>query len=226
MLIPLSPDLHEGAPLGERLYAELRRSILDCRLRPGADIYENELATRYAVSKSPVRDALMRLRVDGLVDVAPRRGYRVKPVSVADVAEMYAMRLIYERAAITELLRLSGAAVFAELDRFSTSDHAADLSAWIAENREFHSTLARLSGNMRLYGATCRLLEESDRIMHLGLTVKPYPEPTPRFGQAHAEIIEAIQRREKRRALALISGHIEGSRDRALKALRAEAVVV
>lgn len=226
MLTPLPPDHGNASPLGERLYAELRQAILDCRLKPGAEIYESELASTYAVSKSPVRDALMRLRVDGLVDVAPRRGYRVKPVSIADVAEMYAMRLIYERASITELLKHADATAFAELDRFSRSDHAADLAAWITENREFHATLARLSGNMRLYRSTCKLLEESDRIMHLGLTVKPYPEPTPRFGHAHAEIIDAIQRREKRSALALISGHIEGSRDRALKALRAEPVVV
>jgi DNA-binding GntR family transcriptional regulator len=69
-------------------------------------------------------------------------------------------------------------------------------------------------------------MEESDRIMHMGLSAKPHQDPIPRFGQAHEEIIAAIQERNKRVALALIAGHIEGSRDRALRALRAQPIVM
>jgi DNA-binding GntR family transcriptional regulator len=213
------------AGLGERLYAELRQAILDCRLPPGAEVYENELARSYAVSKSPVRDALQRLRVDGLVEVMARRGYRIKPVSLADIADLYELRLAYERQSIAGLIARADDATLAGLERYRAYEHGGDLAAWIAENRAFHTTLARLSGNARLYEATRKLLEEADRVMHLGLSARARPAPAPRFGQGHDEIIAAIQRRDRRRALALIGGHVEASRDRALAALRALPVV-
>lgn len=214
------------AGLGERLYVELRQAILDCRLRPGAEVYENELARSYAVSKSPVRDALLRLRVDGLVEVIARRGYRIKPVSLADIADLYELRLVYERQSLNNLIARADAATLSGLDRFRAYDHGGNLDAWIAENREFHTTLARLSGNTRLHEATRKLLEEADRVMHLGLTTKAEPAPAPRFGRGHDEIIEAIQHRDKRKAAALMTGHIEDSRDRALAALRAQPVIM
>lgn len=214
------------AGLGERLYVELRRAILDCRLRPGAEVYENELARSYAVSKSPVRDALQRLRVDGLVEVIARRGYRIKPVSLSDIADLYELRLVYERQALSNLITRADAAMLSGLDRFLAYDHGGNLDAWIAENREFHTTLARLSGNARLHEATRKLLEEADRVMHLGLSATAEPAPAPRFGRGHDEIIEAIQRRDRRRAAALMTGHIEDSRDRALAALRAQPVIM
>jgi DNA-binding GntR family transcriptional regulator len=214
------------AALGEQVYAQLLEAILDCSLRPGSEVFEGELAERYAVSKSPVRDALIRLRSDGLVEVSARRGYRIKPVSLADVVEMYAMRMIYERAAVTGVIQHADDAALAALDRFNTSENAGDLRRWVLENRDFHSALAQLSGNSRLHHAARKLMEESDRIMHMGLSAKPHQDPIPRFGQAHAEIIAAIQERKKRVALALIAGHIEGSRDRALRALRAQPIVM
>lgn len=216
-------DLESG--LGERLYAELRQAILDCRLAPGAEVYESELARSYAVSKSPVRDALQRLRVDGLVEVMARRGYRIKPVSLTDITDLYELRFAYERQSLTGLIERADDVALASLDRFKAYDHGGDLGAWIAANREFHTTLARLSGNARLHEATRKLLEEADRVMHLGLSVRARPAPPPRFGQGHDEIIAAIQRRDRRRALALMSGHVEASRDRALAALRAQPVV-
>src|SRR5688572_13601110 len=74
----------EGRLLREKVYDELRADMIACRLAPGTEIRESELALRFGVSKSPVRDALMRLEREGLVITLPRQGYRVAPVSVAD----------------------------------------------------------------------------------------------------------------------------------------------
>ena len=70
------------------IHEKLREEILACRLSPGADLREQELASRFQVSKSPVRDALLRLEREQLVTIAPRQGYRVAPISLSDIIAM------------------------------------------------------------------------------------------------------------------------------------------
>ena len=65
------------------VYERIRGEILSCALRPGTQLQERDLALRYEVSKSPIRDALLRLQEQNLIEVLPRKGYRVRPVSVA-----------------------------------------------------------------------------------------------------------------------------------------------
>src|SRR5882757_9697413 len=94
-----TPPKQSGTPLlRESAYAQLRAEILSCELPPGAEIREAELAARFQVSKSPVRDALMRLEREGLVITIPRQGYRVAPISLADVQDMFHLRGVLERA--------------------------------------------------------------------------------------------------------------------------------
>ena len=87
---------------GTRIYDELKRSILTCELLPGTDLREQELALRFEVSKSPVREALQHLVRDGLVTVMPRQGYRVSAISLTDARDMFAFRCALEVACIVE----------------------------------------------------------------------------------------------------------------------------
>ena len=70
--------------LRDNVYHSLRSDILSCRLPPGGEIRESELAERYEVSRQPVREALLRLEREHLVTVQPRQGYRVNPISLGD----------------------------------------------------------------------------------------------------------------------------------------------
>ena len=74
--------------LRENVYESLRSDILTCRLAPGDDMREQELAERYAVSRQPVREALLRLEREHLVTVQPRQGYRVNPISLSDARDL------------------------------------------------------------------------------------------------------------------------------------------
>ncbi|MDP6925550.1 MAG: GntR family transcriptional regulator, partial [Rhodospirillales bacterium] len=67
----------------DSVYSRIRADILTCGLAPGSRVFENDLAERYGVSKSPVRDALLRLQEHGLVEVLPRKGYLIRPISLA-----------------------------------------------------------------------------------------------------------------------------------------------
>ena len=90
--------------LRDNIYDCLRSDILNCRLAPGDDMREQELAARYAVSRQPVRDALLRLEREHLVTVQPRQGYRVNPISMSDARDLLRFRLAVEPACVSEAI--------------------------------------------------------------------------------------------------------------------------
>src|SRR2546428_7846671 len=84
--------------LRDNVYESLRSDILNCRLAPGDDMREQDLAERYAVSRQPVREALLRLEREHLVTVTPRQGYRGNPISPADARDLLRFRFALEPA--------------------------------------------------------------------------------------------------------------------------------
>src|SRR4051812_24929510 len=90
--------------LRDNVYENLRSDILTCRLAPGDDMREQDLAERYAVSRQPVREALLRLEREHLVTVQPRQGYRVNPISLSDARDLLRFRLALEPACVGEAI--------------------------------------------------------------------------------------------------------------------------
>src|SRR5438105_14945779 len=101
--------------LRDNLYENLRCVILPCRFAPGDDMREQDLAERYAVSRQPVREALLRLEREHLVTVQPRQGYRVNPISLADARDLLRFRLALEPACVAEPIETATAAVLKSL---------------------------------------------------------------------------------------------------------------
>src|SRR6201996_6826461 len=104
--------------LRDNVYESLRADILACRLAPGDDMGEQELAERYAVSRQPVREALLRLEREHLVTVQPRQGYRVNPISLSDARDLLRFRLALEPACVDEAIENAGDATLKALDKF------------------------------------------------------------------------------------------------------------
>jgi DNA-binding GntR family transcriptional regulator len=209
----------------ERVYRDLRRDILACRIRPGSGLNEPELAQRFAVSKSPVRDALLRLEADRLVEVQPRRGYRVLPVSLADAQDLFDFRALVEPACAQSAAAHADEAALRGLDRFrSLEAFGAPAAPFVLYNREFHLAIAALCTNRRVGDTARDLIEQFDRLVTVSL------HQTAEAGQAvliaeHVEIIEALQARQGRQAARILSGHVGRARKRVLAALAAAAVV-
>src|ERR1700759_4155963 len=84
--------------LRDRVYRTLRDAILTCEFQPGLELREQILAERYRVSRSPIRDSLLRLEHEKLVTVLPRQGYRVNPISWSDGEDIFGLRLVIEPA--------------------------------------------------------------------------------------------------------------------------------
>ncbi len=206
------------------IFRELRQDILACRLPPGADLTEAELAERFAVSKSPVRDALSRLVHEGLVIVMPRQGYRVAPISLKDAHDMFEYRAVLEAACVRVAAESATDAQLAALDRFRRFDPAAHADGFIGYNREFHSALAALCSNARLVDAVAAQMDQMDRVVTMSVAATRRADPAKLVAQ-HVLVIEALQRRDGRRAAALITRHIGEARKRVCAALARLAVV-
>ncbi len=157
----------------------LRDAILAGELLPGTPLRAEELAQRWSVSPTPVREALQRLAGVGLVELRPQRGAVVAEASVRDVEEVYELRLLLEPVALRESLERSDAALVADVDAsyrayaaaFSVRDpdaHA-DIGAMVDAHRAFHAALLGRCPNQRLLETVAALAEHSQRFQVLAL---------------------------------------------------------
>ena len=191
---------------GTRIYDELKRSILTCELLPGTDLREQELALRFEVSKSPVREALQHLVRDGLVTVMPRQGYRVSAISLTDARDMFAFRCALEVACIVEAAKNASDEQLKALDQFRHFSGTSE-SDFIVYNRDFHCALARCSGTGRMPRAACALIEEADRLTRMSVASLRGRNPD-KLVEEHGAIITALQARNSRLAANLLKKHV------------------
>ena len=209
--------------LRDNVYESLRSDILTCHFAPGDDMREQELAERYAVSRQPVREALLRLEREHLVTVQPRQGYRVNPISLADARDLLRFRLALEPACVAEAIENAPQAVLNALDDFRR--FAGDHEQFIAYNRAFHSALAHASGNRRMAAALCDLIGQADRLVRVSVSNLKGHDPAKLVAE-HIDLIEAMQQRDGRTATRLIKAHITQTEKRVLPALKRNAVIV
>jgi len=207
--------------LRHNIYETLRADILACRIAPGEEMREQELASRYEVSRQPVREALLRLEHAQLVTVSPRQGYRVNPISVSDARDIFRFRLVLEPACAVAAAESMETERLAELDAFRSFDAEQD---FIEYNRAFHCALAHASGNARMAAAACDLIEQADRLVRISLSAIKGRDPTE-LVKEHIAIIDAIQFREARKAKRLVQAHVAEAEKRVLSALTRSAVI-
>lgn len=206
--------------LRENIYDALRNEILTCRLMPGEELREQDLAARYDVSRQPIREALLRLQQDRLVTVQPRQGYQVNPISMKDVRDLFQFRLALEPACATAAVETASDHVLAQLDRFRSIGPNEN---FIDYNRGFHDALATASGNARMEAAIRDVLDQADRLVRLSVSTIKGRDPQKLVAE-HGAIIVAVQRRDARTARKLISAHVTAGQKRVLSALGRSAV--
>lgn len=210
----------------EEVYRRLRRDILECALPPGTELHEPELAERFASSKSPIRDALLRLEAERLVVVRPRKSYRVAPVSVSDARDLFEIRALMEQACAANAAEHAPDSALKALDRFRFLYSSDDPAHFISYNREFHLGIARLCDNRRIAQAAAELIEQFDRIVIVSVQklARDHDDVAVLVSE-HGQIIDALQARAKKRAARALSDHIERARRRVLSALSQAAIV-
>jgi DNA-binding GntR family transcriptional regulator len=178
------------------------------------------------VSKSPIRDALLRLKEQNLVEVQSRRGYRVRPISVTEAGEMYEMRLLYERASILRAIDHASDEDIRRLRDICSNPATADIHAWTRHNKQFHIALASISGNARLFKAASELIDQFDRFTYVSTERLSWPLDFSKLIEEHREIVAALEARDRRLAQKLIKHHIVTAKARTMATLKEIAVVI
>lgn len=218
LVMPIDPP----SSLTEQAAAALRREILTTRMIPGQTLSEAALSQQFALGKAPIRAALARLADEGMVQAVPRRGWIVSLVTIRDIHEVFGLRLLLE----PEAARLSAgrvdAALLRRLDDICACGYRPEdedsTHAFLEANKAFHVALADLSGNARLARQIDRLLDESTRMLMLGLRRR---DRTGEMAHEHHALIEALALGHAEEAATIMREQVSASRTMVLTALTA-----
>jgi DNA-binding GntR family transcriptional regulator len=184
----------------------LRSAILQGRLRSGQSLKQDEIAAEFNVSKIPVREALVQLQAEGLVNLIPRRGAVVSKLSYDDIAEIYTIRIALEPIALRQAIPQMTHVDFVQLDAILEHiDHEEDLTKWAELNWEFHSTLYAPANMPRLIQMIRTLHHNVARYLKLNYLDKGYLAQSQ---QQHTELLRLSREGQVDQACELLVYHL------------------
>ncbi len=197
----------------DQAYALLRRKILDNEISAGFQATEQEIAEALGMSRTPVREALVRLANEGLVEVRPRHGMRVLPVSGEDMREIYEILTGLETVAAESVARQGLAdnqaarleQAVADMDRALEQD---DLQSWAEADERFHLLLVDFCGNRRLRSLVGTYWDQAHRVRMITLRLRPKPTKS---SSDHAALLDALRRGDGEAASRIHREHRENS---------------
>jgi DNA-binding GntR family transcriptional regulator len=203
-----------GSPRGslaEQAYFQLKDGILNNTYPPGFTATEGELAAQLAMSRTPLREALLRLQAEALIEVTPRHGLRVLPLYPADVREIYELLGCLEATAAEMLAkrRLPADSIeFRDLEdineRMRLALEQGDRRAWAAMDERFHRRLVEQCGNERIRRVVFNVWDQSHRARMLAAPLRPIPTESYK---EHRAVLEAAKRGDDRVAYELHRAH-------------------
>jgi GntR family transcriptional regulator, rspAB operon transcriptional repressor len=207
--------------LRDNIYDVIRADILACRLAPGEELREQDLAGRFEVSRAPVRDALLRLEQDRLITVHPRQGYSVNRISITDARDLFEFRMVVEPACASAAAENAKSEILHALDRFRRFDAGDD---FIQYNRAFHAAVAQACGNRRMAETACDLIDQGERLVRVSLANVKGRDPAQLVAE-HVAAIDAIQRRDGRSTARIVRDHVARAQRRILSGLARSAII-
>ena len=194
----------------DRAYAHTKERILDGAYEEGQLIGEGEVSEAVGVSRTPVREAFLRLEAEGMLRLFPKRGALVVPISAADVEDVMETRLLIERFAVRRVVELELdlddqllAAIAAQKEHAS----AKDVVAFVDADREFHRIFVAATGNAIVLQMHDSLRDQQNRMGLAALSRSA--DRTARILKEHRAIVKAVTKGDPAAAEALIEAHLE-----------------
>jgi DNA-binding GntR family transcriptional regulator len=193
---PDQTDDGERMSATERAYRELRARIRDNILPAGSQHLESELALLLGMSRTPIREACIRLQDDGVLEIKPRHGVRILPVSASDMADIYVVMTELESAAARLLASKPASAEEIAALRAAVSDmeealQDRDLDRWSNSDERFHLLLTQFADNSRLASFVSAMWDQAHRARLVTLNIRPLPKQS---NEDHRQVVEAIAR--------------------------------
>lgn len=206
-----SLDSLEPIPaLGEHVVARLRRAIIAGDLPVGTHLVEAKLSARFSVSRGPIRDALRRLQIEGLVEPGGR-GLIVRGLTLEDLEELYMVRELIESTAMRRCCEIAAAdlsGVERQLDRMRTAYESGDREQFARADLEFHTAFYEIAGYRRLASIWAQQRPTFAEVLTVTNAQDGDLAPTLRD---HELLLDAVRNRDADRTLELLHSHIRGS---------------
>jgi DNA-binding GntR family transcriptional regulator len=198
------------ATAASRIYGDLRAELVSLVRRPGEAISEAEIALSYGVSRTPVREAILKLSDEGLVDIFPQSGIIVSRIRIAALPETIVVRraleettarMAAERATASQILALHSG-----VERQREADAAQDRDAFHQADESFHATIAEIAGYPGIWKLILQVKVNVDRFRQLTL---PHAGRMATVITEHENILAAIEAHDADRAAVAMTKHIE-----------------
>jgi DNA-binding GntR family transcriptional regulator len=207
--------LPRGRSAAQLAYDYVKARLLDGRFAGGTLLSENEIAQRLDVSRTPVRQAFVQLEAEGLLELYPRRGALVVPISPSEAEDVFEARMLIEQHAA----RRAGADGSLTALAATLRDHIADQEDALAEggagfawsDRAFHRAIVEAGGNRLLTRQYDGLRDRHQRIA--AITIARDPSRIERFVAEHREIAAAFEAGDAERAASLLADHLQGAHE-------------
>ena len=210
----------------DRLYKRLKQDVVTCVLKPGSAFSELDLARRYDVSRTPVREVCRQLQTDGLITIVPFRGYSVASLTVAEFHNLQEMQLIVDssaaalasqRATVVHLEQMESAARYEYKIGVKSSYYE-----FLQRNMALHVGIAVASRNEELVQSVTSVHTKLMRYFYLALTLDAYG---PELVVEHLGIVEAIRSRDAELARKRTAQHILNTMKRSASLFVASALI-
>ncbi|GGT20644.1 GntR family transcriptional regulator [Streptomyces purpureus] len=193
----------------DRVYMHVKQAVLDRRYEGGTLLTEGELAEAVGVSRTPVREALLKLEMEGLLKLYPKKGALVLAVSAQEIADVVETRLLVEEFAVRRAVPAPPSLITRLEELLKEQQHHADtgdLAEVAATDRSFHAEIVRHAGNQIL----ARLYDQlRDRQLRMGVAVmQSQPDRIAKNITEHAEILERIKAGDVEGAATCVRRHL------------------
>lgn len=192
----------------QQVLSLLRNDILSGKYRPGDKLRQDEVARRFEVSTTPVREAFRGLRSEGLVTIDANKGVVVKGLSVEDVAEIYELRILLEPLlAKKSVATISEESLLAATELHAQMCAAKDPHEWASLNCDFHIKLMKSEEHSRLYEMVKNLLVVAAPYVSLSIYMHPQIQQTD--NEEHAMILDGYRKRNGKLVEKIVRQHLQ-----------------
>ena len=223
MTSEFSVDMDEYLPLRDVVFNTLRRAILKGELKPGERLMEIALAERLGVSRTPIREAMRKLELEGLVVMIPRRGAQVANITEKDLNDVLEVRIALENMAIEKacarMTEREMEGLIRAAEKFEQGVEDGNPVNLAEADEAFHEIIYQASGNARLIQVLNNLREQiyRSRVEYL-----KEEDMRNQLVREHRELIRAIRERDVEKARELSFDHIENQRRAIINSIQTE----
>jgi DNA-binding GntR family transcriptional regulator len=194
----------------QSIYTQIKQEIINLDFKPGERLPERELAERYNVSRTPIRQILQKLSAEGLVEFIPYKGAFIKDLTIEEFKDITQLRMVLEKFAVEKCCEQTDESVVKELEEIINKQKNAignqDVKEYSQLDQEFHFTIVKAAGNKELKNFVELLNQKSylSRVRTLSL-----PDQMERSVEEHQEILIYIKLKDKDRAGSKAAAHVE-----------------